>query len=65
VKKFNKILRIAGIIMLMMLASFGVGLMGGVPIPMNKKRENLIELRVELKESEENKTEVLVFKNRE
>ena len=52
-------------IMLMVLASFGVGLVGGVPIPMTKRRENVIELRVELKESEENKAEQLIFKNQE
>jgi hypothetical protein len=65
VKKFKKIMRIAGMIMLMVLASFGVGLIGGVPIPMNKRRENVIELRIELKESEENKAEELIFKNHE
>jgi hypothetical protein len=65
VKKLKKILRIAGMVMLMVLASFGVGLMGGVPIPINKRRENAIELHVELKESEENKGEELIFKNQE
>lgn len=58
-------LRIAGMIMLIALASFGVGLIGGVPIPMNKRRENVIELRIELKESEEHKAEELIFKNQE
>jgi hypothetical protein len=65
VKKIKKIMRITGMIMLMALASFGVGLVGGVPIPMNKRRENVIELRIELKESEENKAEELIFKNQE
>ena len=58
-------MRIAGMVMLMMLASVGVGLVGGVPIPMTKRRENVIELRIELKESEENKAEQLIFKNQE
>jgi hypothetical protein len=65
VKNFKKMLRIAGMIMLIALASFGVGLIGGVPIPMNKRRENVIELRIELKESEEHKAEELIFKNQE
>jgi hypothetical protein len=64
-KKLKKILRIAGMVMLMALAGFGVGLIGGAPIPMNKRRENVIELRIELKESEENKAEELIFKNQE
>ncbi len=65
VKNFKKILRIAGMVMLMVLASFGVGLVGGVPVPMNKRRENIIELRAEQKERDENKAEELVFKQQE
>ena len=52
-------------IMLMALAAFGIGLIGGAPIPMNKRRENVIEMRMELKESDENKGEELIFKNHE
>ena len=52
-------------IMLMALASFGVGILGGVPIPVNKRRENVIELRTEIKEADENKGELLIFKNQE
>ncbi len=65
VKKFTKVLRIAGMIMLMALASFGVGIIGGVPIPVNKRRENVIELRTEIKEADENKSETLIFKKQE
>jgi len=64
-KKFKRILRVAGMVMLMALAAFGVGLIGGAPIPMNKRRENLIEMHIELKESDENKGELLVFKKQE
>jgi hypothetical protein len=64
-KKFKRILRVAGMVMLMALAAFGIGLIGGAPIPMNKRRENIIELRIELKESPENKSETLVFKKQE
>lgn len=52
-------------VMLMALAAFGVGLMGGAPVPMNKKRENIIEMHIELKESNENEGELLIFKKQE
>jgi len=52
-------------VMLIALAAFGVGLIGGAPIPMNKRRENLIEMHIELKESDEKKGEVLIFKKQE
>ena len=65
VKKFTKVLRVAGMIMLIVLASFGVGIIGCVPIPANNRRENVIELRIELKETDENKSEELIFKKQE
>lgn len=49
-------------VMLIVLAAFGAGLIGGAPIPMNKRKENVIEMHVELKESNESESEVLIFK---
>ncbi len=64
-KEFKKLLRTIGIILLIVLACFGLGIAGGAPIPVNKRRENNIELRIELKDAYENKSEELVFKNLE
>lgn len=38
-------------VLLILLASFGLG--GGVPIPPSNRRENHIEIKMELKEAED------------
>jgi len=52
-KSFKKTVRLLGFIILMVLASAGVGLMGGIPMPTVKRREQTIEIKVELTESNE------------
>jgi hypothetical protein len=65
VKEFKKILRVISLVMLITMACFGIGLAGGIPVPMNTRKENLIEWRIEQKERDENKEEELVFKKLE
>lgn len=60
-KQFRKMLRFGVIILLIALASVGIGIFGSVPIPSNKKRENVIEIKVELKEADENKADTVFF----
>lgn len=40
-KKIKKILRLIGLILLILLASIGIGLGGGMPIPLTGRREEM------------------------
>lgn len=60
-KSFKKTLRLLGLILLIVLASLGIGFVGGVPIPPSKKRENTIELKTELVEDKEDETKLFQF----
>ncbi|MDQ0641390.1 hypothetical protein QF042_004955 [Pedobacter sp. W3I1] len=50
-KQFKKAMRLTGLVLLILLASVGLG--GGVPIPPSNKRENYIEIKIELPETDE------------
>ena len=60
-KCFTKILRLLGLVLLIVLASVGIGIGGGIPIPPSNKKEDTIEIKVELVESKEDKTELGQF----
>jgi hypothetical protein len=51
-KSFKKILRLLGLVLLIVLASFGVCIGGGAPIQRPNKKEDTIEIKVELVESD-------------
>jgi hypothetical protein len=55
-KSFKRILRLSGFVLLIVLASVGVGFAGGVPIPSSNKKEDTIEIAIELVESQEDET---------
>lgn len=57
-KKFQKTIRLFSLILLVILASVGIGIGGAVPVNTNKKRENLIEIKTELVETKESKSEL-------
>ena len=50
-KKLRRLLRLSGIVMLVALACFGIGIFGAVPIPPKKRKEDTIEFRIEQKEA--------------
>ncbi|MCG8328128.1 MAG: hypothetical protein MI974_10605 [Chitinophagales bacterium] len=50
---FKKVLRLLIFIIIIALATIGIGISGGVPIPTSFKRENRAEMNIELKESDE------------
>ncbi|WP_343532893.1 hypothetical protein [Pedobacter sp.] len=55
-RKIKKALRLIGVVVMVVLASFGVGLSGGATIPVSKRREGVsiqTELLEEDKETEE------------
>ncbi len=64
-KTFKKYLRRSGFILMIILASFGIALVGGVPIPFNRKGDSFktpIEL-VEIKDEDSEKEAELFEKN--
>lgn len=56
-KTFKKYLRRIGFILIIILASYGIALSGGVPIPLNRKAD-YFRTPIELVESKEEDTEV-------
>jgi hypothetical protein len=59
-ERFNKFVRISFFILLIFLASLGVGLSGGVPIPFSNKRREEAEIKIELikEDKNENKKDI-------
>jgi len=60
-KYFKKAWRLFSLVLLVTLAVAGIGLGGGVPIPASSRKENHIEITVELPESKEESKEVEEF----
>jgi hypothetical protein len=60
-KRFRKIWRLFGLSILIILACFGIGIAGGAPIPSPRKKEDSIELKVELPDTERNTKEIGQF----
>jgi hypothetical protein len=60
-KSFKKALKLLGLVLLIVLASVGLGIGGGIPISPSNKKEDTIEIKVELVESKEDKTELGQF----
>ena len=62
-KSFKKTMRLFGIALLIVLATFGVGIGGGVPSSPNKKGENLNEIKTEVVEIKDDKTQITELKD--
>ncbi len=65
-KKFKKIIRLLCLILMILLASIGVGLAGGMPIPLTGRREEMTPVikieQVDKKEDEsDSETEETIF----
>lgn len=63
--RFKKSLRFLGLILLIILASFGVGMGAGVPISANHKREDANKIKTELVEIHMEKTKACREEERE
>ncbi|TXN37025.1 hypothetical protein FVB32_01690 [Flagellimonas hymeniacidonis] len=61
-KRFKKALRLLGLFVLVVFASIGVGLNGGVPLPNATRKKDTIELIMESDESEEEDAEEIDLK---
>ncbi len=57
-------LRVAGMVMLITLACFGISIAGGVPVPGSRRKDNSIEIKTELKEADENKNSTILYNDR-
>lgn len=57
-QSFKKTMRLFGLGLLIVLATLGIGIGGGVPIPPNKKREDSTEIKTELVEVKDEKTKL-------
>ena len=64
-KSFKKTLRLFGLVFLIVLATLGIGFVGGVPIPLSKKKEDTIELKTELIEDKEDETKLYQFDSKQ
>lgn len=58
-KNLKKTIKLFGFILLIILASVGVGIGGGAPVLPTGKKEDSIEIKVELPESKDNENEVI------
>ncbi|SDB31242.1 hypothetical protein SAMN03097699_0642 [Flavobacteriaceae bacterium MAR_2010_188] len=57
-KKFKKIIRLLCLILMILLASIGVGLAGGMPIPINARREDMTtEVKIEQVDKKEDESD--------
>jgi hypothetical protein len=54
-KFFKKLMRMVVLIFLILLATVGVGLSGGIPTPPAGRKDNTIEIRTEMEEEDEEK----------
>lgn len=58
-------MRLVWLIVFMVLASVGVGLGGGVPIPLFGRKKDAAEVQTELPESDKDKAKTAEFKRKE
>ena len=57
-ERFKNILKLSALVLLIVLASVGIGMAGGVPIPSSNKRKDSTDLKIELVESNVDNTRV-------
>ncbi|MHB1278162.1 MAG: hypothetical protein ACYC1Q_07175 [Bacteroidia bacterium] len=51
-----------GLFFLIILASIGVGISGGVPLPSGNKKEEIVEVHAEVKDAEKDEATVTDFR---
>ncbi|POY37546.1 hypothetical protein C3K47_07215 [Solitalea longa] len=57
--KLKKLLKLCGLGALIILACFGVGITGAAPVLPKNRENSIIEIKVELDEEKEQKTDLL------
>jgi len=60
-KKIKKAIKLFALVCLIILASLGLGIVGGIPIPFSDKRKQSSDIKIELVESIEEESDVKEF----
>ena len=62
-KKIKKALRFLFLVFLILLASFGIGMVGGIPLPMTDKRKQTPDINIELVEPQDEASDIKEFES--
>ena len=62
-KKFKKALKFFALISLILLASLGIGIVGGIPISFSDKRRQTPDIKIELVETNEEESDIKEFES--
>lgn len=62
-KKLKKALRLLFLICLILLASVGIGMVGGIPLPISDKRKQTPDINIELVEPQDEESDVKEFES--
>ena len=60
-KRLKKALRLLFLVCLILLASLGIGAVGGIPLPITDKRKQSPDINIELVEPEDEKLDMKEF----
>jgi hypothetical protein len=58
-KSFQKALKLCFLVLIIALASIGVGIAGGVSVPFSGRKENDPQIKIELVESKDDETDLI------
>ena len=62
-KKLKKALKLFALVCLILLASLGIGLVGGIPISFSDKRRQTPDIKIELVEVKDEESDVKDFES--
>lgn len=60
-KSFKKTVKLIGFVLLIVLASVGIGITGAPPVPLSRKKEDTIEVKTESTETQADETKQVIF----
>jgi hypothetical protein len=60
-RSFKKTMKLIGFVLLIVLASLGIGLTGAPPVPVSRKKEDTIEVTTETDETQADETKHVQF----
>ena len=55
-KNLKKLLKIAGLVLLIVLACFGIGIAGGIPVSSANRKEDKAQIKIELLDTKDETT---------
>ncbi|MCU4175800.1 hypothetical protein [Carboxylicivirga sp. N1Y90] len=57
---YKKVLRVVALVLLILLATLGIGISGGIPVSSSGKKEDTIEVKSELLDNKEESEETVL-----